>query len=199
MSVRVTKLSFSYPGRTLFKNLTVDFSPGGLTLIRGPSGCGKSTFLKLIAGLMPLESGEVSLTTVQGIAIEPRQIAYVHQDCHLIDHWTIAENFSLVSKDPHRQIAAMKNFDLSLPLNQKIQLLSGGEKQRISLIRMFLQEPELVLLDEPTAHLDDEHTEAAIKLIKKQLRQKTVLVVSHDQRLAQYADHLFDWKKEVRS
>lgn len=191
MSVRVKNLSYSYPGCPLFKNLHVDFMPSGLTLIRGPSGCGKSTFLKLIAGLLPIESGEILRNT--------SVVGYVHQDCHLIDHWSLEENFSLVCNDAEKQKTEMTAFNLSMSLNQKVQFLSGGEKQRAALIRLILQKPELILLDEPTAHLDDEHTATAMQRIKKQFSKQTILVVSHDQRLNQYADHIFDWKKEVRS
>ena len=199
MSVRVQELSYSYPGRSLFKNLTTEFASASLTLIRGPSGCGKSTFLKLIAGLLMLESGRVLKYGSGGQELQKNQVGYVHQDCHLIDHWSLAENFSLVSTNLNQQSQGLKKFDLNFPLTQKIQQLSGGEKQRVSLIRLLLQKPELILLDEPTAHLDDEHTDTALKLIKKELIGKTILVVSHDQRLIQYADQVFDWKKEVRS
>lgn len=198
MSLRVNNLSYSYPGRPLFKNLTIEFQPSSLTLIRGPSGCGKSTFLKLLAGLISLESGQVYRTDAKNKEIQKNKIGYVHQDCHLIDHWSIGENFCLVGADQKQQEQGLKKFDLEFSLSEKVQFLSGGEKQRISLIRMLLQKPELILLDEPTAHLDDDHTDVAIKLIKKDLREKTILVVSHDHRLTQYADQVFDWKKEVR-
>ena len=190
MSVHVKNLSYSYPGRSLFKNLHIDFMPSGLTLIRGPSGCGKSTFLQLIAGLKKIESGKILLDT--------SRIGYIHQDCHLIDHWSLSENFSLVCKDIKQQQTEMKFFDLIVPLSQKVHLLSGGEKQRASLIRLILQKPELILLDEPTANLDDDHTASAMQRIKKEFSKKTTLVVSHDQRLTQFADVIFDWKKEVR-
>ena len=195
--MRVSNLSYSYPGRPLFKNLTIEFQPASLTLIRGPSGCGKSTFLKLLAGLIATKSGEVFRTDRKNNQLQKQQIGFVHQDCHLIDHWSIGENFSLVETDQSRQKQGLKKFDLEFSLSQKVEFLSGGEKQRISLIRMLLQKPELILLDEPTAHLDDDHTDAALKLIKKELREKTVLVVSHDQRMTKYADHVFDWKQEV--
>lgn len=198
MSLRVNNLGYSYPGRHLFKNLSIEFKPSSLTLIRGPSGCGKSTFLKLLAGLIATDSGEVFRTDHNNNPLQKQQIGFVHQDCHLIDHWSIGENFSLVDDHQRRQEEALKKFDLGFSLSQKVQTLSGGEKQRVSLVRMLLQKPELILLDEPTAHLDDDHTDAALKLIKKDLREKTILIVSHDQRLTKYADHVFDWKKEVR-
>jgi putative ABC transport system ATP-binding protein len=123
----------------------------------------------------------------------------MHQDCHLINHWSIAENMALVSRDRKTLQRWMQRFDLHMSPTALVEHLSGGERQRVALIRLFLQNPDLALLDEPTAHLDDDHTLEALKWIKSELRGKTVLIVSHDKRLIDQAEHLLDWKKEVHT
>ncbi|MBC7420958.1 MAG: ATP-binding cassette domain-containing protein [Bdellovibrio sp.] len=188
--MNVQNLSFSYVEKPLFQNLNFEFKSATITLIQGPSGCGKSTFLKLVAGLLDLQSGQ--------IVISPNsKIGYLHQDCHLIDHWSIQENLSLVSTDLVKQKNFLREFDLQMPGATPASQLSGGERQRVSIVRTLLQNPEIVLLDEPTAHLDDEQTAVAMKLIKTHLGTKTILIVSHDKRLFDYADQKLDWKLQV--
>ena len=119
----------------------------------------------------------------------------MHQECHLIDHWSIEENFLLVSSDKKLFLDLMRKLGLNMNLNTLVLKLSGGEKQRMSLIRVVLQNPDVILLDEPTAHLDDLHTAHILQLINSHLKNKIVLIVSHDKRVSEFADEVFDWQK----
>lgn len=166
-----------------------------LTLIRGPSGCGKSTFLKLVAGLLDIQSGTIEFSNSKA------RIGYVHQECHLVDHWSIAENLRLAQLDKNVSTADfnsnvdnwLKRFDLKLNKKSLAANLSGGERQRVSLIRILLQNPDIILLDEPTAHLDNHHTSQALQILKEELKNKLTLIVSHDQRVEKLTPHLVDW------
>lgn len=197
MNLDISNLTFNYKNqKPLFKDLNYCFASGQINWIRGPSGCGKSTFLKLVADLLEIQSGEIKYS-------EPSaKIAYVHQECHLIDHWSVFENLYLPplidqSKNKatiEREIGQWLNqFDLSGSMKQIVSQLSGGERQRISLIRALMQKPDLLLLDEPTAHLDDLHTHKALQILKSELHGKLVILVSHDQRVAEIATKTWNW------
>ena len=191
MSVRLKNLAFRFKDKILFENFNYEIPSEKLTLIQGPSGCGKSTFLKLVAGLMSPTAGQI-----EKIGHEAA-IGYLHQDIHLIEHWSIEENLNLADSDKKNQQKWLEKFDLPMSPKSLIARLSGGEKQRVGLVRTVLSRPDLILLDEPTAHLDDEHTDATLKIIKKEFSSKTIIIVSHDQRVRNYSDHILNWKKEV--
>lgn len=191
MSVRLKNLAFWFHDKVLFENFSYEIPAGKVTLIQGPSGCGKSTFLKLVAGLIQPTSGQIEKSNSESV------IGYLHQDIHLIEHWSIAENLNLADSDKKNQKKWLEKFDLPMNPNSLVARLSGGEKQRVGLVRTVLSRPDLILLDEPTAHLDDEHTDTALKTIRKEFCSKTVIIVSHDQRVQNYSDNILNWKKEV--
>lgn len=193
MALQIKNLSYEYENKKVFKNLNFIFEKN-VTLIRGPSGCGKSTFLKLIAGHLKKQSGDV--VAQEASTHQKLTIGYLHQDCHLINQWSIEENFLLVNSDKNIFSELMQQLGLNNDIKSLVSNLSGGEKQRISLIRILLQNPDIILLDEPTAHLDDLHTASVLKVIKQKLKNKIVLVVSHDNRISEFADNIFDWHKE---
>ncbi len=191
MNLQIKNLTFGFKNRELFKNFTFEIKTAQITLIQGPSGCGKSTFLKIIAGLLIPQSGEMNS------AVTAQKKGYLHQDLHLIEHWSIKENLNLVDQDVKNQKTWLKNFELLMDSDSLVSNLSGGEKQRISLIRILLSKPELILLDEPTAHLDDYHTDIVLKSIRQEFINKTVVIVSHDQRVRKYSDQILNWEKDM--
>ena len=184
--MNITGLSYHFAEKKLFQNLNLSLPSPSFLLIRGPSGCGKSTFLKLIAGLVDLQAGEVQLPA-------HFKIGYVHQDCHLIEHWSVLENLSLICADHELKNSWLKKFGLSNTQNSLVKTLSGGEKQRLSLVRLLLQNPDLALLDEPTAHLDDKNAMLCMQYIKEALKDKIVIIVSHDHRVSNLAQDILDW------
>ncbi len=189
MNVRLKNLSFKFAEKSIFTNFNYEAGEGIITLIQGPSGCGKSTLLKLIAGLIKPQSGSIEFSDSKP------KIGYVHQDLHLIEHWSISENLNLVDSSLENHNQWLQRFDLSMPPTTLVQDLSGGEKQRVSMARIILADPDLLLLDEPTAHLDDGHTEDLLSALKIHFKNKTVVIVSHDQRVKSYADICVKWQK----
>ena len=193
MSIKINDLVFRYSNNILFNKLNYSVQSGQISLIQGPSGCGKSTLLKLIAGLITAESGEIFILD----SLQKKKIGYLHQDLHLIEHWSIKENLDLVNSDFNIQNKWLKTFDLTMHSSTLVGTLSGGEKQRVGLIRIILSNADTVLLDEPTAHLDDIHTEVALNSLKTAFKNKTVLIVSHDQRVQKYSVIIVNWQKEI--
>ena len=191
--MQIHDLGFSYSGKDLFQKLNLNLKPSSFLLIRGPSGCGKSTLLKLIADFLPLQKGKIDFESPQ------IKIGYLHQDCHLIEHWSVGENLELVSSDKALAGDFLARFGLKDAQSSLVRNLSGGEKQRVSLIRILLQKPDLALLDEPTAHLDDKNTAEIIQFIKEYLKDKIVIVVSHDLRIEALATQTLDWKTLVNN
>lgn len=196
MNLKIENLNFNYAEKILFKNLNLHFDSDTFTWIRGPSGSGKSTFLKLVAGLLPNQSGNILFSK------DEATIGYVDQECHLVDHWSVEENLRLAEwadrNHPNAKTGDvdfwLKKFDLNISKKALAKTLSGGERQRICLIRVLLQNPDVVLLDEPTAHLDDQHATTALQLLSDGLRSKLLLIVSHDQRLSALNFKTLDWK-----
>lgn len=188
--VKLENVTYKIAQKVLFRDFSYIFKTGTVTLIKGPSGSGKSTLLKIIAGLISPTAGK--------IVIHPSHLktGYIHQDNHLIEHWNVQENLRLVSSDAKKADALIKAFGLEFQRNDSLVYhLSGGEKQRISLVRLLLQNPELALLDEPTSHLDDQQVENAFQIIKSELKNKIMIVVSHDQRIHRHFNNVIDWKK----
>lgn len=193
--IRCQNLQFSFTQQKLIHQLSLEVPSGEFRWISGKSGSGKSSLLKLIAGLLNPQAGEISLdqTSVHQLNeaqkknFRQTQIGYMHQENHLVEHWNVLQNLSLVDSSLAR-ISSYLDFLRLRPalLSQKISSLSGGEKQRISLIRVLLQNPRFALLDEPTSRLDDETTVLVLRLMKQELQGKTVLIVSHDARLEDF-------------
>ncbi|MBA6342158.1 molybdenum ABC transporter ATP-binding protein [Colwellia sp. MB02u-10] len=195
------KLTFSH----LEINIKQNISISAITGIYGDSGSGKSSLLRVIAGLEPRAKGQISLndTVLQNsdnkgfIKAEKRQIGLVFQDSRLFPHLSVYQNLAYGAKrQTNRQLTIEKVLALT-QLNQlqhqNVTLLSGGEKQRVSIARALLAEPKLLLLDEPFSALD-KSTKAQMLTILKAIQQQLqlpMLYVSHSLSELQYiADQL---------
>jgi NitT/TauT family transport system ATP-binding protein len=163
------------------ENLSLEVEPGEFVAILGPSGCGKSTLLRIIAGLERLTSGKLE--------IGPGRIAYVFQDAHLLPWRNVLRNaalpLELMGVDRSRRLEAagesLAQIGLGDALTRYPAQLSGGMKMRVSLARALVTEPQILLLDEPFAALD----EITRQKLDEQLRdlwlrhRMTVLFVTH--------------------
>lgn len=195
-------ISFHYPGHAtqlIFDKLNLHIKHGQTTIISGPSGNGKSTLAKLLLGYYLPTEGKIRIgnlyLTSQNINSYRNSIAYVEQDPILFSSSVLENLIPEVGLTPtklqmEKVIAACKkanahSFISQLPqgYNTKIGdrggLLSGGQKQRIAIARAFLQEPELVILDEFTSALDKENQYSIEQAIKNLLIGKTVIIISH--------------------
>lgn len=192
-SVVLKKISKSFDGRQVLKQLDLNIQDGEFISLLGPSGCGKTTSLRTIAGLIEADGGEIFFDgrSVKDQGMDERGAVVVFQDYRLFPHLTVGENIGfglkVARKDQgfiRREVARMlelvrmKDLEASYPKD-----LSGGQQQRVALARALAINPRLLLLDEPFSNLDLELREDMRKLtleIQKELGITTILV-THDQ------------------
>jgi iron complex transport system ATP-binding protein len=202
-------VGFRYGESWALKEMDIQVRPGELIGIMGPNGSGKSTLLKVADGILSPQEGEVVLKgrpvssySRRGVA---REVAMVAQESHFRFSFSSLE-VVLMGRFPHlgrfqfegRQdmevvMRALESTDCLHLADRSIDALSGGEKQRILITRALVQEPAIVLLDEPTSFLDLRYKKEIFQLIFSLTRQRglSVLVVSHDIDLsAQYCDRM---------
>lgn len=188
---------------------------GQFLAIVGPSGSGKSTLMNMIGGLDELDSGDI---VVNGTSLKKlndqklaqyrnKTIGFIFQNFNLQHRYTALENVELalifagLSKNERKEKAkeALVKVGLSNRLNHKPTELSGGQQQRVSIARAIVNNPQILLADEPTGNLDSKSGEKIIELLKD-LNEKlgvTLIVVTHDDRIAHKAHriiHIFDGK-----
>jgi iron complex transport system ATP-binding protein len=201
------ELCVAYGSRLVLERVSLDIRPGHWTAIVGPNGCGKSTLLRALAGLEPARSGSIYL---QGRKLEAwprrqraRRLAWLSQTAAATD-LTASEvvalgRFAHSGWLAHSQAdddAAMRRAMLATGslawAQRRLSTLSGGERQRVHLARVLAVEAPVLLLDEPTTHLDPPHQEDVARLLREQAHRCGVSVLSaiHDLSLALTADRL---------
>lgn len=167
----------------------------GITVLQGPSGSGKSTFLNILIGLEKPQSWQWNFQgdEISALPIEERRLGVVFQSYDLFPHMTSEENVILVLKARHpkeqwpQQIDKLQELVRELGLlkcwNTRAQYLSGGEKQRVALLRAVISNPRLLLLDEPFSALDAENRTEARQVLRAFIERVRVpaLVVTHDE------------------
>jgi putative ABC transport system ATP-binding protein len=189
----------------------LEVSRGEAVAVMGPSGCGKSTLLHLIGGLDRPSAGELSVAGRRVDGLSERALAYFRRDeigfvfqaFHLMDELTAQENVELPallagctpSKARARATALLEEIDLADRARHLPSMLSGGQRQRVAIARALVNEPEIVLADEPTGNLDSASAFQVLGLLES-LRAKglTSVIVTHDERIATTADRLISMR-----
>lgn len=179
----------------ILKNISLDMKPGTMTALVGPSGSGKTTISQLVSRLYDPTKGEILIGNINLKDLNRRSIrdtiGVVTQDSHLF-HDSIKNNLLYAKSDANEdeiwkalESAQIKDFIAELPekLNTVVgdrgYRLSGGEKQRIAIARVFLKQPRIIILDEATAHLDNESEAQVQKALSSVLFNRTSLVIAH--------------------
>jgi putative ABC transport system ATP-binding protein len=204
--VRAENLTKSFRGPTgkVQALLGVSFSvvAGELAVVQGPSGCGKTTLLLVLGGLLQPDSGRVCIDGQEVQSLFPEQraqfrsanIGFVFQQFHLVPYLSVREN--VLTPALGRVSAALREragelitrFGLQERARHLPSELSTGERQRTALARALLNQPKVLLADEPTGNLDPENAETVWKCLQRFADEGgTVLVVTHDNALAQYS------------
>lgn len=202
--VKINGLTYNYSSEIQLKFPDFSLSKGEQALILGQSGCGKTTLLHLLSGLLKPDSGEVdveneNISKMSGARLDNfrgANIGIVFQTPHFIEALTVKENLTLTqtlagkSKDVDKVKGLLVDLGVESKLNAKLNALSVGEKQRISIARALVNSPALILADEPTSALDDENCDAVLKLVREQAKKhnSTLLIVTHDNRLKDQFD-----------
>ena len=203
--VTIEKLSKSFDGVPVLKNVSLEVKPGEIFVIMGPSGSGKSVLLKHIAGLEQPTSGRVFIGEFDASDPATRDkvhLALVFQAGALFNSMTVYDNLALYPREHRlcseagireRVMHALQILSLEKSAGQYPGELSGGMKKRVAIARALVMEPQLLLYDEPTSELDPVMS-ATITEIIATLREQTAvttIVVSHDRDLAiAIADHM---------
>ncbi len=209
-AISAENLSYAYPdGTRVLEDLCFAVEAGSFFIIIGPNGSGKTTLVKAVAGLLRPDGGRIDvlgrpLASYSRRAVA-RRIAYVSQQTSVDFPFRVTDAV-LMGRAPHlgtfgiesardRELAgqAMAFTEVEHLAGRRIDQLSGGERQRALIARAICQEPEIILLDEPTAALDIAHQLRMMDLMEKMKHEKkvTVVMVSHDINLAaMYADQL---------
>ncbi|MEW4467831.1 ABC transporter ATP-binding protein [Parasphingorhabdus sp. JC815] len=193
-SLTARDVSRIYENRNAVANATLKLHAGRITCLLGPSGCGKSTLLRLVAGLEPVDSGEIEIggTIVSApgktVAPEDRGIGLVFQDFALFPHLSVADNIGFglknlpASQRRERVMTLLAQFHLEALADKWPHTLSGGEQQRVAIARALARSPSVLLLDEPFSGLDG-HLRATVRqsvLADLRTTGTAVLIVTHD-------------------
>lgn len=203
--VQIRNLSKIYPGNGLgssavvLTNLSLEVRQGSTLALVGPSGSGKSTLLNLISGLDAPTSGDVlvdgqkvhDLSPEQAASFRNQTIGFIFQSHHLLPALTALENVMVPALAGHVKISAsesrehanelLKEVGLADRMNHLPSQLSGGERQRVAVARALINQPKLLLADEPTGALDRANAESLMELICRlnQDHQSSMLLVTH--------------------
>ncbi|HEV2601089.1 MAG TPA: ABC transporter ATP-binding protein [Candidatus Babeliales bacterium] len=192
-SIKIDRVSKFFNGEPILKELSLTIPSGKFFAILGPSGSGKTTLLRLIAGLETADSGRLFIGNqdITDVPINERRVNTVFQNYALFPHMNVFDNVAYaltiknVPKDivERRVVKILKTVHLERYIYKSIQQLSGGQQQRVALARAIINEPDVLLLDEPLAALDLKLREQMlIELIELQDTLKTTFVyVTHDQ------------------
>jgi ABC-type Fe3+/spermidine/putrescine transport system ATPase subunit len=196
VALRLDTVSAGYGRRPVLHDLSLRAEAGRLTALLGPSGCGKTTVLKLIAGLLAPDAGDVWFgdERMTPVPVERRGIAMVFQKPLLFPHMSVADNvaFGLTMRgwSPARRQAAVDDVLRMVQLegfgSRRPKELSGGQEQRVTLARALVTAPRVLLLDEPLSALD-ESLRADMRALVRDLQRRlgiTTIFVTHDQREA---------------
>lgn len=206
--INASQINKSYDGREVLKGLDLRVGTGELVAIMGKSGSGKSTLLHILGTLDRPDSGEVAirgeypfrLSKNQLSDFRNRNIGFVFQFHHLLPEFDLLENVKMPGhiartdkKVLHQKaLELIDYFGLTRVMLQKPAELSGGEQQRAAICRALINQPGLILADEPTGNLDTRASDEIAGLLRLVADEwgRSVIMVTHDPRIAAYADRI---------
>jgi cell division transport system ATP-binding protein len=201
--VDLKNVTIQQSGNTILSNLNFDLTEAEICYIIGKSGSGKSSLLKAIYADAEVTQGEAKVLDFdlrklkrERVPDLRRKLGMVFQDFRLFDQWTVAHNLSfvMVATDWRDKVAIKNRVEEVLSLvglthyfNSKVHQLSGGEQQRLAIGRAIINNPKLIIADEPTGNLDPETSDEILYLLNRIVREtkSALLLATHDYRLIQ--------------
>ena len=202
--------------KTFFRNtdnspLNLEIPPETVTVLMGRSGSGKTTLLNMLSGILQPSEGKVwmdntdlySLTDMELSRLRNERLGVIPQARSAVDSLTVRENILLPAKLYGKPVPAkeagywMKEFEIDHLANAMPKELSGGELRRMAIVRAILQNPDVLLADEPTGDLDDENTDKVLSALYALAHQenKAVFMVTHENDAFKYADRILRMEK----
>lgn len=193
----------------VLKGINFNVNEGKFVILNGASGSGKTTLLTILGGLLSQSSGDIlynnqPLFTRDRKASELRlnEIGFIFQSSHLVPYLKVKAQLTTIGKEAgmtmqeanQRAETLLKQIGLNHRLTAFPHMLSGGEKQRVAIVRALMNHPKIILADEPTASLDAERATEVIEMIKNQIKSKKMIgiMITHDKRLFEYADKVIE-------
>jgi len=193
------------------RGVNFEVQPGESVAVMGPSGCGKSTLLYIIGGLAQASRGRVlvdgndltAMRDAERTKLRRHKIGFVFQRFNLLPTLTAKGNIAIAQFlhgdgfDPHRFDVVTKMLGLEGRLHHKPSALSGGEQQRVAIARAIINEPKILLADEPTGNLDTKSSEIVLEMLRRLNKDlgQTVVMITHNPEAVEYFDrvvHMLD-------
>ena len=201
--IKLKGVSKRFKNETAIDYHDLEFVEGKSYMLLGASGCGKSTLLNMIAGILSPETGSIEINGQNIRELNQKEkdkfrinkIGYIFQDFKLINEMTVNDNINILKLeniDTKNTDQVLKKLGILDKKNKKIKHLSGGEKQRVAIARAIVKEPDIILADEPTGNLNFTIGETVIKELLEVSKGKTLIAVTHDERLGKYFDYIID-------
>ena len=201
--IEINNLTKQFQNETAIRYYDMEFASGKSYMLLGASGCGKSTLLNMIAGVLAPTSGEIWIDGVnmtqksqaEKDKFRIQKVGYIFQDFKLINDMTVIDNINILKLegvDTSNALTLLDQLGIADKKNARIRHLSGGQKQRVAIARALVKKPDIILADEPTGNLNFSIGEQVIQQLVTVAKGKTLIAVTHDDRLAKYFDVVVD-------
>ncbi|CAM2361968.1 ABC transporter ATP-binding protein [Listeria seeligeri] len=192
----------------VLKNVSLEVAQGEFVAILGPSGAGKSTFLSIAGALLSPTTGEIliggkglsNLSNKELTKVRLDKVGFIFQGANLIPYLNVRDQLLLIaelagqkgSKAKEKAATLLKELGLEARQNNYPESLSGGEKQRVAIARSLMNDPDIILADEPTASLDADRGHKVVQMIADEVKKKNkaAIMVTHDERVLDLVDRV---------
>jgi putative ABC transport system ATP-binding protein len=212
LAIKIENLNFYFGDADLRKQVLYDISlnlpKGQIVILTGPSGSGKTTLLTLIGALRTLQDGSLNVLGNELVGLSNRDLIYVRRNIgfifqahNLFESLTASQNVEMsveltkqIANKRHQAATMLGKLGLAERVDYKPKALSGGQKQRVAIARALVNQPKIILADEPTAALDKASGRDVVNLMRQLCEEQgsTVLMVTHDNRILDVADRIIN-------
>lgn len=207
--MEIRNISKSFSNKKILNDISYSFKNGYIYAILGTSGSGKTTLLNILGLLDNKFEGDIIIDhkmiskSKDNFEFRNKNIGFIFQSYYLIENLNVEENIKMpleYSKKEKRDEEYFKSIietlKISNLLKEKVNYLSGGEKQRIAIARAFINKPNIIICDEPTGNLDEENSLNVIAILKQLISEnKLIIIVTHDCFLASQCDIILELKE----